>query len=48
MDDVLLENKINYNDIRADNKLGILHVYNNGKPMVYEENKLNCLIKKDD
>jgi hypothetical protein len=39
MDDVILENMINYNDIYADNKLGVLHVYNDGKPMVYEENK---------
>ena len=36
MDNVILENMINYN---ADNKLGVLHVYNDGKPMVYEEIK---------
>jgi hypothetical protein len=49
MDDVILENMINYNDIYADNKLGVLHVYNDGKPMVYEENTTgNAIINSSD
>lgn len=37
MNGVSLENSNNYNNV--NNKLGVLHVYNDGKPMVYEENK---------
>ena len=37
MKSISLENSNNYNDV--ENKLGILHVYDDGRPMVYEENK---------
>ena len=37
MDSVASENRNNYNDI--ENRLGTLHVYDDGRPMAYEENK---------
>ena len=43
-DNVILENNNKYGDTTKN--IGVLHIYNDGSPMIYEENKNNKNNKK--